>query len=74
MTRIDYLIQVAELNIQERENNKTRMSNNFDPEYLDGIIDGLRIMKKAIERSLGYNEDTMQFIIDHATQIIKERN
>jgi hypothetical protein len=74
MTRIEYLIQVAELKIQRRENNKARMSNNFDPEYLDGIIDGLGIMKRAIERSLGYNEDTMQFIIDHATQIIKERN
>ncbi len=74
MKRIEYLIQIAELNIQEHENNKDRMANNFDSEYLDGVIQGLRIMKSAIERSLDYNEDTMQFIIDQATQRIERKN
>ena len=74
MTRVEYLRQIAELNIQEHEKNKDRMSNNFDPEYLDGVIQGLRIMKSAIERSLNYSEDTMQFIIDQATQIVERKN
>lgn len=74
MKKIDYIRQIVEIRTKELQKDRATLVNNWEPDFIDGIVYGLELVKNELKTIDGMSESTMEFLIDFRKKMLGKKN